>query len=66
MQRKSPKVRSTTVLLVRRNGRVALAGDGRWTMGETVMKSGARKGSPAYNDKILARVPALPVTPLPC
>ncbi len=54
MQRKSPKVRSTTVLLVRRNGRVALAGDGQVTMGETVMKSGARKVRRLYNDKILA------------
>src|SRR5256884_3177808 len=49
-----PKVRSTTVLLVRRNGRVALAGDGQVTMGETVMKSGARKVRRLYNDKILA------------
>jgi ATP-dependent HslUV protease subunit HslV len=54
MQRKSPKVRSTTVLLVRRNGRVALAGDGQVTIGETVMKSGARKVRRLYNDKILA------------
>ena len=54
MQRKSTKVRSTTVLLVRRNGRVALAGDGQVTMGETVMKSGARKVRRLYNDKILA------------
>jgi ATP-dependent HslUV protease subunit HslV len=47
-------VRSTTVLLVRRNGRVALAGDGQVTMGETVMKSGAKKVRRLYNDKILA------------
>ena len=54
MKRKTPKVRSTTVLLVRRNGRVALAGDGQVTMGETVMKSGAKKVRRLYNDKILA------------
>jgi len=54
MKRKTPKVRSTTVLLVRRNGRVALAGDGQVTMGETVMKAGARKVRRLYNDKILA------------
>jgi ATP-dependent HslUV protease subunit HslV len=54
MKRKTPKVRSTTVLLVRRNGRVALAGDGQVTMGETVMKSSAKKVRRLYNDKILA------------
>lgn len=50
----SPKIRSTTVLLVRRDGRVALAGDGQVTIGETVMKSSARKVRRLYNDKILA------------
>ena len=54
MKRKTSTVRSTTVLLVRRNGRVALAGDGQVTMGETVMKSGAKKVRRLYNDKILA------------
>ena len=49
-----PKIRSTTVLLVRRNGQVALAGDGQVTMGETVMKSSAKKVRRLYNDKILA------------
>jgi ATP-dependent HslUV protease subunit HslV len=48
------KIRSTTVLLVRRNGHVALAGDGQVTMGETVMKTGARKVRRLYNDRILA------------
>src|SRR3954466_1409818 len=48
------RVRSTTVLLVRRDGRVALAGDGQVTLGETVMKSSARKVRRLYNDKILA------------
>jgi ATP-dependent HslUV protease, peptidase subunit HslV len=48
------KMRSTTILLVRRNGRVALAGDGQVTLGETVMKSGARKVRRLYNDRILA------------
>ena len=49
-----PKIRSTTVLLVRRNGRVALAGDGQVTVGETVMKASAKKVRRLYNDKILA------------
>lgn len=52
--RKTPVVRSTTVLLVRRDGHVALAGDGQVTMGETVMKTSARKVRRLYNDKILA------------
>ena len=53
-QNNSPKVRSTTVLLVRRDGRVALAGDGQVTLGETVMKANAKKVRRLYNDKILA------------
>ena len=36
-------VRSTTVLLVQRNGSVAMAGDGQVTLGETVIKGNARK-----------------------
>lgn len=54
MTKESNKVRSTTVLLARRNGRVAMAGDGQVTLGDTVMKSGARKVRRLYNDKILA------------
>jgi ATP-dependent HslUV protease, peptidase subunit HslV len=50
----STKIRSTTVLLVRRGEAVALAGDGQVTLGDTVMKSGARKVRRLYNDKILA------------
>jgi len=53
-KQRSPRVRSTTVLLVRRDGRVALAGDGQVTVGETVMKANARKVRRLYNDKILA------------
>lgn len=54
MKDENLKVRSTTVLLVRREGRVALAGDGQVTMGDTVMKTGARKVRRLYNDRILA------------
>jgi ATP-dependent HslUV protease subunit HslV len=54
MAQHSKKTRSTTVLLVRRSGRVAMAGDGQVTMGDTVMKSSARKVRRLYNDKILA------------
>src|SRR4030095_3540685 len=54
MQQHSSKVRSTTVLLVRKDTQVALAGDGQVTMGETVMKTSAKKVRRLYNDKILA------------
>ena len=37
------RIRSTTVLLVQRNGAVAMAGDGQVTLGETVIKGTARK-----------------------
>ncbi|MFN2453883.1 MAG: ATP-dependent protease subunit HslV [Pyrinomonadaceae bacterium] len=51
--KKSTRVRSTTILLVRKEGRVALAGDGQVTLGDTVMKSGARKVRRLYNERIL-------------
>jgi ATP-dependent HslUV protease subunit HslV len=54
MSELSNKVRSTTVLMVRRGDHVALAGDGQVTLGETVMKTGARKVRRLYNDRILA------------
>jgi ATP-dependent HslUV protease subunit HslV len=54
MTRTGTEIRSTTILLVRRENHVALAGDGQVTLGDTVMKSGARKVRRLYNDKILA------------
>jgi ATP-dependent HslUV protease subunit HslV len=54
MTKQANRIRSTTVLLVRKDGRVALAGDGQVTLGETVMKSGARKVRRLYNDQIVA------------
>src|SRR6187431_2057041 len=54
MRKDSLKVRSTTVLLVRKDGRVALAGDGQVTLGETIMKASAKKVRRLYNDRILA------------
>jgi ATP-dependent HslUV protease, peptidase subunit HslV len=54
MRKNSIKVRSTTVLLVRKDTRVALAGDGQVTLGETVMKASAKKVRRLYNDQILA------------
>src|SRR3954471_19520556 len=47
-------IRSTTVLCVRRNGTVVLAGDGQVTLGESVIKHSAKKIRRLYNDKILA------------
>jgi ATP-dependent HslUV protease subunit HslV len=47
-------VRSTTVLSVRRNGHVVLAGDGQVTLGESVIKHTARKIRRLYQEKILA------------
>jgi len=48
------KIRSTTVLVVRKNGEVAIAGDGQVSLGEAVVKSGAKKIRRLYNGKILA------------
>jgi ATP-dependent HslUV protease subunit HslV len=47
------QIRSTTVLAVRRNGQVAMAGDGQVTMGETVMKNNARKVRRINDGKVL-------------
>ena len=54
MRGETPIVRSTTVLLVRKENHVALAGDGQVTLGETIMKANARKVRRLYNDSILA------------
>lgn len=48
------KIRSTTILCVRRNGKVVLAGDGQVTMGSEVLKSGARKLRRLFNGKIVS------------
>ncbi len=44
----------TTVCCVRRDDQVALAGDGQVTLGNTVMKAGARKVRRMYGDRVLA------------
>ena len=54
MPKHSQRIRSTTVLLIRKDAHVALAGDGQVTLGETVMKASARKVRRLYNDEILA------------
>ena len=44
----------TTILGVRRDGRIALGGDGQVTLGNTVMKGNARKVRKLYNGKVIA------------
>ena len=50
----SRKIRSTTILCVRRDGKVVMAGDGQVTLGSEVLKGGAKKLRRLYNDKIIA------------
>jgi ATP-dependent HslUV protease subunit HslV len=47
-------LRATTVIAVRRNGRVAMAGDGQVTLGDTVMKNSAVKIRPMHRGQVLA------------
>jgi len=44
---------ATTILAVRKDGHVAMAGDGQVTLGETVMKGNARKVRKIHDDKVL-------------
>jgi ATP-dependent HslUV protease subunit HslV len=44
----------TTILSVRHRGRVVLGGDGQVTVGQTVLKSNARKVRRLYHDRVLA------------
>ena len=48
------RIRSTTILCVRRGGKVVMAGDGQVTLGQEVLKSSARKLRRLYKDRILA------------
>src|SRR5207302_10036938 len=48
------QIHSTTILCVRRNGHVALGGDGQVTIGDTVMKANANKVRTLKGGKILA------------
>lgn len=47
-------IHSTTILAVRHRDRAVLAGDGQVTLGQTVVKQGARKLRRLYNDRVLA------------
>ena len=44
----------TTIVSVRRNGHVVIAGDGQATLGNTVMKGNVKKVRRLYNDKVIA------------
>ena len=48
------QIRGTTILSVRRGGRVVIGGDGQVSMGHTVMKGNARKVRRLYKDRVLA------------
>lgn len=50
---KSKKFRSTTVLVVRKDNKVAMAADGQVTLGATVMKSNAKKIRKIYDNKVV-------------
>ncbi|MEW7978233.1 MAG: ATP-dependent protease subunit HslV [Candidatus Sedimenticola endophacoides] len=48
------QIRGTTILSVRRNGKVVIGGDGQVSMGNTVMKGNARKVRRLYKNQVLA------------
>ena len=49
-----PRIRSTTVICVRRDNKVVMAGDGQVTLGVEVIKATARKLRRLYSDKVIA------------
>lgn len=49
-----PPLHGTTILAVRRNGRVVIGGDGQVSLGNTVMKGNARKVRRLYKDGVIA------------
>lgn len=50
----SGKVRATTILCVRHGGKLVMAGDGQVSVGQTIMKRGARKVRRLHNGAVLA------------
>ncbi len=54
MQSDNMRIRSTTVLLVRKGGEVAMAADGQVTLGETIIKSSAKKLRRLSNGAVIA------------
>jgi ATP-dependent HslUV protease subunit HslV len=53
-ERSRARIHGTTVLCVRRDNKVVMAGDGQVTMGQQVMKHSAKKIRRLFNDKVLA------------
>ncbi len=51
---KRNKIRSTTIIGVKRGGKVAIAGDGQVTLGATIMKQSGRKVRRLYQSKVIA------------
>lgn len=51
---RKPRLRATTIVAVRRDGRVALAGDGQVSLGANALKHGARKILRLSEGKVLA------------
>ena len=47
-------IRSTTVICIRKDGKTVVAADGQVTLGETIIKKGAKKIRRLYNGKVLA------------
>jgi ATP-dependent HslUV protease subunit HslV len=54
MKSKPERIRSTTVLAVRRGAEVVIGGDGQVTLGQTVMKAGAKKVRRMHDGKVIA------------
>jgi len=50
----NPSIQATTILCVRKKNKVAIGSDGQVTLGDTVIKHGAKKIRRLYNEKILA------------
>jgi ATP-dependent HslUV protease, peptidase subunit HslV len=48
------QIRGTTILALRHKGKIALAGDGQVTLGDTVMKHSAKKVRRLYKDQVIA------------
>ena len=48
------RIRSTTILAVRKDGKVVIGGDGQVTLGNTVMKANARKVRHMHDGKVIA------------
>ena len=49
-----PTLRGTTILSVRRNGRVVIGGDGQVSLGQTIIKGNARKVRRLHEDQVIA------------